>query len=63
MDVPKLVVRIQCVNWGPAANGNQYFSPKGSLFGGAPRNLLQGPGINNWDFQLSKGSPNRRGSI
>jgi hypothetical protein len=23
-------------------------------FGNAPRNVLQGPGINNWDFQLFK---------
>jgi hypothetical protein len=50
--VPNLVAPIQYINWSPAANGNQYFSPKGSWR--CARNRLQGPGINNWDFQLSK---------
>jgi Carboxypeptidase regulatory-like domain len=58
MDVPNVVAPIQYLN--PKQTGNQWFSassfapaPEGS-FGFAPRNLLHGPGINNFDFQLSK---------
>jgi hypothetical protein len=58
MDVPNVVAPIQYLN--PKLTGNQYFSassfapaPAGT-FGDAPRNLLHGPGINNFDFQLSK---------
>ena len=63
MDVPNLVAPVQYLN--PRATNastgvSQWFSassfasaPAGT-FGLAPRNLLKGPGINNWDFQLFK---------
>jgi len=58
MDVPNVVAPVQYNNW--KLPGNQFFAPSSfasapeGTFGNAPRNLLQGPGINNWDFQLSK---------
>ena len=58
MDVPNVVAPVQYSN--VRAAGHQFFSPSSfasaplGTFGNAPRNLLQGPGINNWDFQLSK---------
>jgi len=61
MDVPNVVAPIQYTSWKTnPITGNQFFSPSSfasapeGTFGNAPRNLLQGPGINNWDFQLSK---------
>jgi hypothetical protein len=57
MDVPNLVGPIQYSN---PHHGGQYFSassfasaPLGA-FGNAPRNLLRGPGLNNFDFELFK---------
>ncbi len=37
----------------PTNNNAADCVPEGT-FGNAPRNVLHGPGINNWDFQLSK---------
>jgi carboxypeptidase family protein len=63
MDVPNLVAPVQYLNprttnastgvaqWFSAAS---FASAAPGTFGDAPRNLLRGPGINNWDFQLFK---------
>jgi hypothetical protein len=41
------------VGYCPTNNNAAGCVPEGT-FGNAPRNVLHGPGINNWDFQLSK---------
>jgi Carboxypeptidase regulatory-like domain len=58
MDVPNVVGSIQYSNGKGATH--QWFSPSSfasaaeGTFGDAPRDLLKGPGINNWDFELFK---------
>jgi len=61
-DVPNVVGPITYTNPRTSASNpdNQVFSPSSfahatlGTFGDAHRNLLLGPGINNWDFQLAK---------
>ncbi len=58
MDAPNVVSPITYSNIHNP--GNQVFSASSfahaaiGTFGDAPRNLLTGPGLNNWDFQLYK---------
>ena len=58
-DAPNLVGAVTYSN-PRSATGHQWFSPgafapePAGSFGNAGRNLLRGPGINNWDFQLYK---------
>jgi len=62
MDAPNLVGPITYSNARTSASNpnNQFFSPSAfasasiGQFGDARRNLLRGPGLNNWDFQLFK---------
>ena len=49
---PGAFVHVACPKAGCSTIG---VSPAGiAAYGNAPRNVLQGPGLNNWDFQLYK---------
>jgi len=51
--VPMWFSASSFVGYCPANNNAPGCVPAGT-FGNAPRNVLHGPGINNWDFQLFK---------